>query len=167
MFAEFDASVLDIVGLTNYVPGSLPQWLRERLDDLFFSPDGRSMDDELVQRFVLENGKGRWLGGWGCATISDKDVYMFEYRNRHDFAFFEPAESAELFGCGLVFVEPSDRFDVGSTLFFTEHRQCVQRTGQCVGTLTQGGSWSAATTAAVGDLNSARRTVSERCSSRL
>ena len=138
MYESFNESVLDIAGLTEYVPLTLPQWFRERLDDWFYSPDERSTDGDLVKRFVVENGKGGWLGGWGLATISDNPVFIFEFVAFNRFAFFDPAELAELFGCGLVFVEPSDRFAIGATLYFTEHRQCAKRKGACVGAETRG-----------------------------
>jgi hypothetical protein len=148
MFAEFDASVLDIVGLTEYTPLKLPHWLRRRLDDGFCTPQGFTERDS-VDRFVNEHLSTDWLGGWGVANVSGEEVFIFEYSDDEAFDFSDPAQAAERLECGLVFVEPSDRFEVGSTLFFTEDRQCVQRTGQCVGTLTQGDSWSDATTAAL------------------
>jgi len=144
MFEEFDASVLDIVGLTDYHPQTLPDWLRSRLDEMFGALGDNPTDRELVRRHIDE-GRG-WLAGWGTAKIGDEQVLICQ-SDGIDCECFEAVYIAELIHCGLVFVEPSDRFDADTTLYFTEDRCWAKRMGSYGGVETRGAcssdSWSA------------------------
>jgi hypothetical protein len=124
IFDEFDASVLDIEGLTDYRPLVLPNWLRLRLDEMFGALEGHPSDGELVGSHIDE-GRG-WLSGWGTATIGGEQVLICEAVGL-DCECFDAAYIAELIHGGLIVVEPSAHFAVGTTLFFTENRHFSKR----------------------------------------
>jgi len=123
MQSKFDESVWDIVGLTEYRPRTLPDWLRERLDELFGALEDDPTDEELAQRHVDE-GRG-WLADWGTAVIAGQSVLICDC-DSVDWELLDTVYIAELLHCGLVFVERSEHFDE-VTVYFTEEHQYAKR----------------------------------------
>jgi len=111
----FDKSVWDIVGLTEYYPRTLPDWLRERLRECCWGGASDSATDDVLVKSHVDQGYG-WLLDWGTAIVAGKPVFICESD-----ALTDPICLAADLGCGLVFVEPSDGlFEIGFTVYFTE-----------------------------------------------
>jgi hypothetical protein len=123
LMTEFEMSVRESKGLTDYRLGALPKWLSTRLIKMFVGDDDGATDADLVERFV----RGDWLRNWGAATIDGKEVFVFDYRHENIFQLCEPAWLAEVLYCGLTMVEPSRDYFVTTTALFTEHRALFPR----------------------------------------
>ena len=120
---NFDQSVWDIVGLTEYHPRIIPGWFRNRLDELYDILAVNPTDDDLVREFV-DDGRD-WVGNWGTAIILGQEVVICECLTL-DCELFDTVHIAEQLHCGLAFVEESSVFWC-PTVYFTEERQYVSR----------------------------------------
>jgi hypothetical protein len=115
-WTDFDASVLDIEGLTDYRPRRMPMWFRERMRECYLMHTPHDISDEdPVASHVTSDGMAS-EGSWGAASINDEPVFIFECDYLTD-----PAAFAADTDCGLLRVEASDQFShLGFTMFFTQ-----------------------------------------------
>lgn len=120
---EFEESVRDIEGLTDFKLGKLPEWFSERLKEKLVMPSQDHYSDVELVNDCLSH---KWLGRWGTATINDAQALLFEFHWDRAYDQFEPDRLADELDCGLQRVEMSDRFYV-DTAFFTEHVNLVPR----------------------------------------
>jgi hypothetical protein len=78
MCVEFDASLWEIDGLTDYQPCKLPDWLRTRLiEGDAEENDQPAIDCDLVKTQVAGYGIP-WLNSWGSALINGAPIFICE-----------------------------------------------------------------------------------------
>jgi hypothetical protein len=103
---QFEESVLEIAGLTDFCPKSLPAWLREELMECSYRRITYDTSDETLVRTRLApatEGRWAWLQEWGSATINGQSVFLFETDYLTD-----PVCIAADNRWGVTFLEPSD-----------------------------------------------------------
>jgi len=112
--SDFEKSLTDIEGLTEFRPQTLPSWLRLQLQEGFFS-SASDTDAELVWNHFARYGRP-WLNEWGTAIIAGEEVFICESDG-----LLDPICCAADLELGFVLVESSEReFEIGFTIYFTE-----------------------------------------------
>jgi hypothetical protein len=106
--SEFEMSVWEVDGLTEFYPGRVPSWLRQMFSECSSVPTPAGLSDEEFVRTELHSyrvARGPWLYGWGEAVINGQHVFLFETDYLSD-----PVCIAADWRIGITFLEPSEQF---------------------------------------------------------